>query len=190
MRQNAARRTQLLNAAIELLAREGARGLSYRALDAETNLPTGTASNYFRSRNELLGQVAQHIHTRLQPEEGWLNQTLQMPSGPELLTELLQNLVQRVLTQRSVYLALLELRLEATRHPELQAALFETIQENLRINQEFSRQHDMLLTTQQFTLIYLGLSGLLVEELTLPGVLQEDAQQLVKVLVEQFLPKS
>ncbi|MGQ5635868.1 MULTISPECIES: hypothetical protein [unclassified Streptomyces] len=43
MRQNPARRTALLDAAIEVLAREGSRGLTLRAVDKEAALPTGTA---------------------------------------------------------------------------------------------------------------------------------------------------
>jgi DNA-binding transcriptional regulator YbjK len=45
------RRAALVEAAIEVLARDGARGLT------EAGVPGGTASNYFASRDELLHQV-------------------------------------------------------------------------------------------------------------------------------------
>ena len=44
MRQNPARRAALVDAAIEVLAREGARGLTFRAVDVEAAVPNGTAS--------------------------------------------------------------------------------------------------------------------------------------------------
>lgn len=58
MRQNLARRAALVDAAIEVLAREGARGLTFRAVDAEARVPNGTASNYFANRDDLLTQAA------------------------------------------------------------------------------------------------------------------------------------
>ena len=44
---NALRRDHLADAAIELLAREGARGLTHRGVDAQAAEPPGTTSRYF-----------------------------------------------------------------------------------------------------------------------------------------------
>ncbi|WP_135229548.1 TetR/AcrR family transcriptional regulator [Deinococcus fonticola] len=189
MRHNAARRAALLDATLTILAREGTRGLSYRTLDAEARLPTGTASNYFRNRAELLRQAAEHVHFRLQPDADWLESTLQRPPGRELLTELLQNLVQRVLQDRTAYLSLLELRLEATRRPELQDTLRHTLNHHFYLNRNFGPTHGLPLTHPEFTLIYLTISGLLIEELTLPGLLEETTpDELMQRLVEIFTP--
>lgn len=186
MRKNLQRRVQLLDAAIELLAREGARGLSYRAVEAEAGLPTGTASNYFRNRTEMLLQVGERVHARLQPEPQWLETALTLPPGKALLNELLQNLVKRVLHQPSVYLALLELRLEATRLPELRALLSQTILNNFRENERLSHSRGLALPPQEFTLMYLAVSGLLIEELTLPAALETPPSVLVETLVNRF----
>lgn len=189
MRQNAARRTLLLDSAIHLLAREGARGLSYRALDNAAELPTGTASNYFRNRMELLHQIALHVHERLMPDPQWLEEILQKRTGRELYTALLENLVERVLREQHTSLALLELRLEATRNPELRASLFSTVRHNIGWNQRFSEEHGLALRAEDFVLMYLAISGLLVEELTVPGVLAPYTRtELVQALVARFLP--
>src|SRR5262245_42599709 len=45
----------LLDAAIEVLAERGTRGLTHRAVDARAGLPLGSTSNRFRTRNALLG---------------------------------------------------------------------------------------------------------------------------------------
>lgn len=50
MARNEKRRNALVDAAVVVLATQGARGLTYRAIDAEANVPKGTASNYFSSR--------------------------------------------------------------------------------------------------------------------------------------------
>lgn len=59
----------LIDAAIEVLAREGARGLTFRAVDAQAAVPNGTASNYFSNRDDLLTQAGGRIYERLIPED-------------------------------------------------------------------------------------------------------------------------
>lgn len=39
------RRAALVDAGVEVLARQGARGLTFRAVDAEAGVPVGTASD-------------------------------------------------------------------------------------------------------------------------------------------------
>lgn len=54
---NAARRDRLADAAMLILARDGTRGLTHRAVDAEAGEPPGTTSRYFRTRQALLTAV-------------------------------------------------------------------------------------------------------------------------------------
>ncbi|MEJ8645791.1 TetR family transcriptional regulator [Streptomyces sp. MS1.HAVA.3] len=110
MRQNPQRRAALLDAAIEVLAREGSRGLTLRAVDAEAGVPTGTASNYFANRAQLLVQILHRTRERLVPDPADL-------TGPLDTKVLLGQLVDRMRRERSVHIAMLELRLEGTRRP-------------------------------------------------------------------------
>lgn len=48
------RRTLLANAALDVLADEGVRGLTHRAVDRKAAMPPGTTSAYFRTRAALL----------------------------------------------------------------------------------------------------------------------------------------
>ncbi len=48
------RRQRIAEAALEVIARDGGRGLSHRAVDAELELPVGSVSYYFRTRQALL----------------------------------------------------------------------------------------------------------------------------------------
>ena len=79
MRRNVERRTALVDAAIEVLAREGARGLTFRAVDAEAGVPTGTASNYFADRDDLLMQAGRRVYDRLRPDEATLAGRMEGP---------------------------------------------------------------------------------------------------------------
>lgn len=57
----AGRREQVLDAAIDVLSSDGARGLTYQAVDNRAAAPPGTASNYFRNRVALLNAVVTHL---------------------------------------------------------------------------------------------------------------------------------
>ncbi|MEV0715523.1 TetR family transcriptional regulator [Asanoa sp. NPDC050611] len=171
MRQNAARRTALLDAAIEVLARDGSRGLTFRAVDAAAAVPTGTASNYFASRDDLIAQVAQRTRERLAPNEADVEQTMRAPRDRELVGLLMRQLLFRMRAERSTYLAMLELRLEATRRPELQAMLVEVFSTNLRESLAFHIGADLPGDETTVVLLYLAMTGLLIDDLTLPEVL-------------------
>lgn len=55
------RRLRVADAALLLLAREGARGLTHRAVDAELGLPNGSTSYYYRTRAALLQAAAERL---------------------------------------------------------------------------------------------------------------------------------
>jgi DNA-binding transcriptional regulator YbjK len=57
----AERRRDLCDAAIQLLAREGAKGLSHLKVDRKAGVPDGTTSFYFRTRSALLRAVAERL---------------------------------------------------------------------------------------------------------------------------------
>ncbi|MFD7974427.1 TetR/AcrR family transcriptional regulator [Streptomyces sp. NPDC059071] len=55
------RRTLLADAALEVLADAGMRGLTHRAVDAAAGLPAGTTSAYFRTRSALLTALVRRL---------------------------------------------------------------------------------------------------------------------------------
>lgn len=110
------RRTQIADAIIETLAREGSRGLTHRAVDDTAGLPRGSTSYYLRTRASLLDaavdRLAQTDAIALRRRRG------------ETLAELLARLVEQLRSaDRDRTLARYELSLEAVRRPELRAAL-------------------------------------------------------------------
>lgn len=170
MVRNPERRNVLTDAAIEVLAKRGARGLTFRAVDTVADVPGGTASNYFANRDELLHEVGRRIHLRLQPAAGE-SAVADLASSEEAVPTLLREIFSRIVEDRSGYLALMELRLEATRNPSLRALLTETVRSNherdVRVYQEAGLPGDR--TT--VLLLYLAVNGLAVEHLTLPDMM-------------------
>ncbi|GAA3126646.1 TetR/AcrR family transcriptional regulator [Planomonospora alba] len=189
MRQNPARRAALLDAAIEVLAREGIRGLTFRAVDTEAEVPNGTASNYFSNRDDLLTQVGHRFYERLTPEPGVLEAMLEGPRDPDHVARLMRDMVERLSDFRSGYLALLELRLEATRRPELRRLLTERIRADIDFNIGNHLRSGMPGDETTVVVLYLALNWLILERLTLPDVFPEERiGDLVTEVVTRVLP--
>lgn len=185
MARNPERRTALVDAAIEVLARDGARGLTYRAVDVQAGVPTGTTSNYFARRDDLLDQVAERIHVRLRIDPAQVRTT----QPRDMITELMQALFQRIVADRTGWLALLELRLEATRRPGLRSALTTTLRDNLQANVDGRREGGLPGDDTMTVLLYYAMTGLILERLTLPDVLEDfDVDELIAGFVARAMP--
>ena len=189
MRQNPERRMALIDAAIEVLADQGARGLTFRAVDNQAGVPIGTASNYFPNRDALLTQAGQRVFQRLDPDAAVVGEALALPRTRETVERLMHEMVGRITAFGSGYLAMLELRLEATRRPELAKVLTEQIRENVRQNIRFHVEAGMPGDAETVELLYLALSWLIVERLTLPEVFgDERTKELITAAVHQIVP--
>ncbi|MEV8551271.1 TetR family transcriptional regulator [Streptomyces glaucescens] len=171
MARNPERRAALVDAGIEVLAREGARGLTFRAVDTEAGVPVGTASNYFAGRDDLLAQIDARVHARLAPDPRVLEELMRAPKDRALVTALMHDLIGRVTRDRTGYLALLELRLEATRRPGLRASYTTSVRSQLETGMAFHREAGLPGGDTTVVVLYLAMLGLMVELTTLPGVL-------------------
>lgn len=187
MVSNPQRRTALLDAAVEVLAAQGARGLTFRAVDSEAGVPVGTASNYFSGRDDLLRQAAQYVFVRLSPAP----EDYRPPAGEglELLTAQMREITAQARSDRAGYLAMFELRLEAARRPELRDYFTERFRANLDAiiagYETWGHSGDRVTPV----LLYLAMGGLVLEDLTLPGVLAGEGDgDLVARLVAAIAP--
>ncbi|MEU8750850.1 TetR/AcrR family transcriptional regulator [Streptomyces chartreusis] len=172
MAGNPERRAALVDAGVEVLAREGARGLTFRAVDAEAGVPVGTASNYFTGRDDLLRQIDTRLHVRLAPDPEVIAGLLARPKDRSLVTAFMHDLMARATRDRTGYLALLEMRLEASRHPELRSSFTKSVRGDLDEAIEFHRGAGLPGGDEVVTVLYLAMLGLLLEHLTLPDVLE------------------
>jgi DNA-binding transcriptional regulator YbjK len=137
---NPARRQALTDAAINLLAASGVHGVTHRAVEKEAGLPTGTASNYFRSREALLVAAAERV---IELHLADMDQAAghQTAGGANLVEMLTESLLAAATTLRHRYLAIFELQLEAVRRPALAAALAGLQEVAVRFTAEY---HDQL----------------------------------------------
>ncbi|MFI6290319.1 TetR/AcrR family transcriptional regulator [Nonomuraea sp. NPDC050790] len=112
---NQDRRDLLRDAAIHVLAREGGRGLTHRAVDGEAGVPGGTTKNYFPAREDLLRAVAERCLE--------LYRAAVPPAPPATVGELaarFEGLLREAAGPgRDRLLAYLELQAESARRPWL-----------------------------------------------------------------------
>ena len=116
------RRTEILDAALRVLAAQGMRGLTHRAVDAEAGIATGSTSYYFRSRSALVAGCVERLLEIDMQSEVPLVDPRERPPG-DLAAVLAGMAVVRVTTLRHLTVARHELSLAALRDPELAAAL-------------------------------------------------------------------
>ena len=101
------------DAAIEVIAAEGMRGLTHRAVDRAAGLPAGSTSYYARTRLALLELAADRMVALDEAE---------VAPPPGELAEFLGAVVHRSITEgRTRMLARYEFALESVRRPELRA---------------------------------------------------------------------
>jgi DNA-binding transcriptional regulator YbjK len=116
-----AKSQQATDAALAVLAAKGSRGLTHRAVDEAAGLPSGSTSNYFRTRSALL-EAAQRRHVELDlPPASLLDQVGDGRLSKEQAKGLIMAALTRVLEPegRPLVAARYELILEATRREGL-----------------------------------------------------------------------
>jgi DNA-binding transcriptional regulator YbjK len=111
------RRRELCDAAIQVMAEQGSRGLSHQRVDRCAGVPDGTTSYYYRTRAALLRGVAERV-AEVDTEN--LQSVIDEPAGSDPLTRLAQLvMLQADGPGLSLNKARHELMLIATRDPEL-----------------------------------------------------------------------
>jgi DNA-binding transcriptional regulator YbjK len=124
--RNQRRRDALADAAIAILGTSGIHALSHRAVDEQAEVPTGTAANYFPTRDELLAAAARRVFGLQIAAMEAADSQMPGPVGPGSLADLIGGaLYDSAAHHRARYLAIFELTLEATRSPALAKALSE-----------------------------------------------------------------
>lgn len=187
MARNLERRTKLADAAVKVLAREGARGLTHRAVDAEAGVPKGTASNYFASRDGIVEAILLRIGERLQPDPKLHEGLARREPDIELFAAYLRDIVRRLTTDRDAAIALFELRLEATRRPEVAEALTSWRRSGLEADVEFNQKMGLPGSPSDITLFHYALDGLILDQITVPLDPDADSYEAVNVLVDRIV---
>lgn len=188
MAGNPTRRAALADAGLAVLAAEGARGLTHRSVDRAAGVAIGTASNYFASRDALFAALGDRIYERLAPTEDPLAEAA--PTH-ETLLGYLRDIWRRLHANRELTIALLELRLEASRRPGLAQSMRETLERNFRSDVDFNRARALPGDEREILLLHLAIDGLVLDQLTVSvGLEPPDVDDVLADLVSRLVPDS
>lgn len=194
--RNLARRQALTDAAIEILGTAGIHELSHRAVDRRAGVPAGTASNYFRSRDELLAAAArrvlelhvQDMHAAEGAPDGVadgapgsasdnasgsasdLDGAPREPLDQDRLAQMIGlSLYDSATRRRTRFLASYELTLEATRRPALAEAMAQVAAASQDATLGFHRALGLRTTPQQARAMITLFGGVLLTLVTVPA---------------------
>ncbi|WP_032403971.1 TetR/AcrR family transcriptional regulator [Rhodococcoides fascians] len=187
MARNPLRRSELADAGLRLLAAEGARGLTHRAIDEEAAVPKGTASNYFKTRADIFAGLIERIGERLAPDAEVHEPLAAQPPSPELFGAYIRDIVARLLANGDVTLALFELRLEASRRPEIKEMLGSWQHSNFSADVEFNLAAGLPGGRKEVALFHYAIDGLLLDRLTYPIDPDTSTDEVVDALVAGLL---
>ncbi len=187
MAKNETRRRAIADAGLAVLAAEGSRGLTHRAVDVAAGIPVGTTSNYFRSRDALIEGLVDRIGERLAPTEEDLARRASATPGAALFADYLRDIVRRLSDDRDVTLALFELRLESSRRPEVAALLGAWQRAGLDGDVAFNVAAGLPGGRREIALFHYAIDGLLLDRLTTPIDPDTTTDEIVDALVEGLL---
>ncbi|MBB5906936.1 TetR/AcrR family transcriptional regulator [Actinoalloteichus hymeniacidonis] len=189
------RKQRAADAAIEVIADSGLRGLTHRAVDARAGLPEGSTSSCFRTRFALLSGVVDRL---VELEETW---AAQFPtSGWAIVTSDDIGRIVDVYTElllhwlgpaRSRTVARLELYLEGARRPELVARLDTASRYFIDMAAAGMREVGIPDPQESARVLVAQLDGLIFSAVTRPllgGTDRESLRQSVLTVLRGFLP--
>lgn len=188
MARNDSRRIELADAAIAVLAAEGARGLTHRAVDQRAEVPAGTTSNYFRSRAALLEGLVGRIGERFAPEPEVLAVLAADPPDHASYVRHVRDIARRLLRDRDVTLAWFELRLEAARRPEVAALMERVLVAGFEADVAYNTAAGLPGGAREIALFHYAMDGLVLDRLTVSIDPATDVDDVVEALVAGLLP--
>ncbi|MGI8306923.1 TetR/AcrR family transcriptional regulator [Saccharopolyspora hattusasensis] len=189
MPQRGNRRELLADAAIEVLAREGGRGLTHRAIDREAEVPEGTTKNYYPTRSAVFLAVARYLAAQHTAALRELRSQIPADVTGAEIAALYAAMLRRMSTSaRSQFLALFELHLEAVRNPEVREALGDITEANVDTAVQLHAAVGRQMSRRGAGLLDAGMLGVALSVLSLPDDLIEefgldDADGLARALL-------
>ncbi|MEU4443790.1 TetR/AcrR family transcriptional regulator [Actinosynnema sp. NPDC050801] len=163
------RRDLLCDCAIAVLAAEGGRGLTHRAVDRAAGVPQGTTKNYFPSRDALLGGAAARMTALHAAAVRRLRETTPEGITAAEVARLYPALLRRAVVQDPTQLlAMVELYLEAVRRPGVREALGRMAVSNARAGAGLHAAAGLAGTVRDAGLLDAYFLGVAVSLLALP----------------------
>lgn len=187
MARNVERRTLLSDAAVRVLAQQGARGLTHRAVDTEAGVPPGTVSNYFATRDAIIDSILERISDRLAPS---VEDVAAKPrtNAREAFAYYLRDIVRRLTTDKDAAVALFELRLEATRRPHVANILTQWLRDGLDADVAFNERQELPGGRDDIVIFHYAITGFILDQITIPIDSTVNTDETIDRLVASLLP--
>ncbi|MFD8479485.1 TetR/AcrR family transcriptional regulator [Kitasatospora sp. NPDC059673] len=171
------RRTLLADAALGVLADQGIRGLTHRAVDRAAALPDGTTSAYFRTRAALLTALVRRL---VELDQHELELTAAQAPAPRTAADLVEGLAllaHRRLTGegRRRSLARYACVLESVRDPELREILIPRENTGREAVRQFLAAHRVRDVEDRALTLLAGFDGLVLDGLVRGETLRREA---------------
>lgn len=163
------RQELLLDAAIEVLGNRGVRALTHRAVDATAGMPAGSAGNYFKTRDALVGAVVDRFVERDRAAWEMIAGLVRPSTATELAGALTAYVRRAVGPDRAMTVARYSLFVEAALRPDLQARLAGSAGEIRRWGAECLRAIGSEDPDAECTAILDYLDGVMIHQLAFPG---------------------
>ena len=163
------RRPLLADAAITILARDGSRGLTHRAVDREAGVPEGTTKNYYPTRHTILEAAAHRMAEQHRAAVDQLRDTTPAGVTPHQLPALYPALIRRATSDPTQTLAMFELYLEAVRQPAIRAALADMATANAGAGVDLHHSAGIPSDTTTTGLLDACILGVIITQLALPA---------------------
>jgi len=196
-RRRTSRQQHAADAAIEVIAKSGLRGLTHRSVDTKAGLPPGSTSSCFRTRLDLqravldrMVELDREMLAHL-PVDGWRVDTAEQRAA---IADMLAGLVDYCLgPARNRTLARLELYLDASRRAELDRELAAANRGFLERTAAGMRGAGIANPTEAAGLLLAQLDGLLYDALTRPflgGAERKRTRRFLDTIVRGYAPKA
>jgi DNA-binding transcriptional regulator YbjK len=165
------RRTVLADAAIDVLAETGIRGLTHRAVDRAAHLPPGTTSAYYRTRQALLAALVRRLVALDQAELQAIGEQTPVPRGAEELAAGIAAFIDHRLTGdgRRRSLARYACALESVHNPELREILVPRENAGRQVVRDFLAEHGVTDAEDRTVTLLTCVDGLVFDRLVNGG---------------------
>lgn len=186
---NPARRAAVTDAALDLLGGSGARALTHRAVDAHAGVPAGTCANYFPKRAGLLVAMAERVFEHLRPDEARLRELAALTTD-EALPEYAAYVTERLLRRPALARALIELRLEAARSPDVARELAPVLRDGLGADVQFHEERGLRGGRDAVVLLHHVVNGLVLDHLTVSIDPDQDPVEATREAARRLLGRA
>jgi AcrR family transcriptional regulator len=150
-------RAALLDAAVRVVARSGLRGLTYRAVAAEAGVNQTLVAHHFGNRRTL---IAEALRAATDATAGTAH-----PAGVASLDGFARRLSSSIASDEELHAFLIELALEARRHPELAGENRATYGRYFETTRRALEAAGIPATPALARLVFAALDGLVLQQL-------------------------